>query len=557
MKTRHLLSLAALGGALLLTGCGTTGPLPTFGKAITPEWITADFDGVRGNEYIATSNLQDVVFNERGEVIGWYVKSYAGTPFIKRRADGSYDFSALQNQKGIVNMVGARKALAVQGEGLDPAQPAQTQPPTGLTTDVKANRQDAVFRYVQNGVTVTKTVTLHPRNFKVDVRTEVTGGPQRVNLLFPGLGKADNPRVQALARGGAQPAAVQGSGQLKVDNIQYAALQENPSQVAHALIIRPQGESASATPASGDTPTDAVNVTMTGGAQGLITASVPASSNLEVYGGRNELIHLYQSGYSDLPGLFKPNFFGQISLYIVKFMEWLYGLIGNWGLVLVVLTIVLRAAMWPLMQAQGRSTARMQAMQPRMRELQAKYKDRKDVDSQRAMQAEMAQLYRDYNFNPAGCFSSFVPFPILIALWSTIRNFEFDSGFLWLPDLAIPDPFYLLALVYLIVNIGQLYVMTRKSPEMFRQQAFIYIIFLYFALTFPAGVTIYIILSTLIGIVQQVIINKQVEKETANLGVQKVVPAAPATGKAAKPQKAVIVDKGNKTTKVIDVPRKD
>ncbi|WP_417323655.1 membrane protein insertase YidC [Deinococcus multiflagellatus] len=454
-------------------------------------------------------------------------------------------------------MVGTRKALAVQGGGLDPAQPAQTQPPTGLTTDVKANRQDAVFRYVQNGVTVTKTVTLHPRNFKVDVRTEVTGGPQRVNLLFPGLGKADNPRVQALARGGAQPAAVQGSGQLKVDNIQYAALQENPSQVAHALIIRPQGESASATPASGDTPTDAVNVTMTGGAQGLITASVPASSNLEVYGGRNELIHLYQSGYSDLPGLFKPNFFGQISLYIVKFMEWLYGLIGNWGLVLVVLTIVLRAAMWPLMQAQGRSTARMQAMQPRMRELQAKYKDRKDVDSQRAMQAEMAQLYRDYNFNPAGCFSSFVPFPILIALWSTIRNFEFDSGFLWLPDLAIPDPFYLLALVYLIVNIGQLYVMTRKSPEMFRQQAFIYIIFLYFALTFPAGVTIYIILSTLIGIVQQVIINKQVEKETANLGVQKVVPAAPTSSKATKPQKAVIADKGNKTTKVIDAPRKD
>ena len=290
-------------------------------------------------------------------------------------------------------------------------------------------------------------------------------------------------------------------------------------------------------------PDAAVNATLTGGAQSLISASVPASSNLEVYGGKNELIHLYQSGYTTLPGLFQPNFFGQISLYIVKLMEALYKVIGNWGLVLVVLTVLLRAIMWPLMQVQGRTTARMQVMQPKIKEIQEKYKDRKDADAQRAMQLEMAQLYRDYNFNPAGCFSTFIPFPVLIALWSTIRNFEFDSGFLWLPDLAIPDPFYLLALVYLVVNIGQLYVMTRKTPEMFRQQVFIYLIFLYFALTFPAGVTIYIILSTLIGIGQQILINKQVEKETATIG-QKVekAPTRPATK--------------SKASKTIDAPKK-
>ena len=369
MKTRHLLPIAALGGMLLLSGCGQTGPLPTFGKAITPEWIKADFDGQPGDEYIATSNLQDVVFNARGEVIGWYVKGYAGTPYIKKRADGTYDFSALTNQKGIVNMVAGRKALAVEDKatGLNPAQPAETSTPTGLTTDMAAHRQDAVFRYTQGGATVTKTVTLHPRNFKVDLKTEVTGGPERVNILFPGLGKADNPRVQAYAQGGAQPATVQGSGTLTVENIQYAALQENPSQVAHALMILPQGGTQ-------------VNATLTGGSQGLITASVPASSTLEIYGGKNELIHLYQSGYTDLPGLFKPNFFGQISLLIVKLMEQLYKLIGNWGLVLVVLTILLRAIMWPLMQAQGRTTARMQVMQPRIKEIQDKYKDKNGKD---------------------------------------------------------------------------------------------------------------------------------------------------------------------------------
>ncbi|GGM07940.1 membrane protein insertase YidC [Deinococcus aerophilus] len=543
MKPRLLLPLIAATGALLLTGCGQTGPLPTFGKAISPEWIRADYDGQPGDEYIATSNLQDVVFNARGEIIGWFIKSYAGTPYIKRNPDGSANVSGLKNQSSLVNMVGERKALALQGGGLDPAQPAQTTAPT-LSTDLPANRQEAVFKYVQNGVNVTKTVTLHPRNFKIDVRTDVNSGPERVDMLFPGLGKADNPRVQAYARGAEQPAAVQGAGTLVVNNALYAALQEKPSQIAHALIVRPQGDTT-------------LNATLTGGTQGLIAASVPAQSSVEVYGGKNELIHLYQSGYTELPGLFQPNIFGQISLYIVKLMEAIYKLVGNWGLVLVLLTVLLRLIMWPLMQAQGRTTARMQVMQPRIKEIQDKYKDRKDRDSQVAMQAEMQKLYKDYNFNPAGCLSTFLPFPVLIALWSTIRNFEFDSGFLWLPDLAIPDPFYILALFYLIVNIGQLYVMTRKNPAMFRQQAFIYLIFLYFALTFPAGVTIYIILSTMIGIVQQVIINRQVEAETATIGqrVEKASAARTVTAPANGGGKTVIA-KTAKPSKTLDAPKK-
>jgi YidC/Oxa1 family membrane protein insertase len=549
MKPRLLLPLIAATGALLLTGCGQTGPLPVFGKAITPDWIRADYDGQPGDEYIATSNLQDVVFNARGEVIGWFVKSYAGTPYIKRKADGSVDLSGLKAQGSLVNMVGDRKAFALTGGGLDPAQPAQTTEPR-LNTNLPANEQTAVFQYTQNGVAVTKTVTLHPRNFKIDLKTDVTGGPANVDMLFPGLGKADNPSVKAVPVGG-ELAAVQGSGTLTVKNIRYAALQEKPNQLAHALIIRPQE----------GTPVDA---TLTGGAQGLITASVPASSNLEIYGGKNELIHLYQSGYSELPGLFQPNIFGQISLVIVKIMESIYKVVGNWGLVLLLLTVLLRLIMWPLMQAQGRTTARMQVMQPKIKEIQDKYKDRKDRDSQIAMQAEMQRLYKEYNFNPAGCVSTFIPFPVLIALWSTIRNFEFDSGFLWLPDLAIPDPFYILALLYLIVNIGQLYVMTRKNPQMFRQQAFIYLIFLYFALTFPAGVTIYIIVSTLIGIVQQVIINKQVEAETATIGqrVQKTTVAASAGGTGGS--KTVIAKaapnmpgatKSRKPPKTLDAPK--
>ena len=92
------------------------------------------------------------------------------------------------------------------------------------------------------------------------------------------------------------------------------------------------------------------------------------------------------------------------------------------------------------------------------------------------------------------------------------------------------------ALLYVLANVAQLYVMTRKTPEMFKQQIFIYVIFLYFAFTFPAGVIIYSVLSTLIGIIQQVIINKQVERETQSLAttVEKITTTTPVKKKGGK-----------------------
>lgn len=511
--------------SLFLSGCSpqTVSPLPTFGKAIVPEWIQANFDNKVGDELIATSNLQDIVFDSKGEVIGWYIKPNAGTPFIHKKEDGSYDFSALQNGNGgIVNMVGNHPSFAVEIPSFNKENIVIEKPI--FSQDDALNTQTAIFSYTDGNITVKKIITLNQRNFKIDLKTSVTG-VDSAEIAFHGLGKDNNPHMQAVPVGSAQPISVTGMATATVNNAQYVALQEQPSQIAHALIVRPLDG-------------DAMNATLTG-SQGLFKVQVPAQSHLEVYGGKNELIHLYQSGYSTLPALFKPNFFGQISLWLVKLMEFMYRFIGDWGMVIVVLTVLLRLAMWPLMQAQGRSTAKMQLIQPKLQEIQERYKDRKDLESQNAMRLETMELYKQHNVNPAGCLSGFLPFPILIAMWSTIRNFEFDKGFLWLPDLAIPDPLYILALLYLVVNIGNLFVMTRKTPEMFKQQAMMYIFFLYFAFTFPAGVIIYSILSTLIGIVQQIIINKQVEKEAETSGV---VISTPTTTSVVKTKKTKVID---------------
>lgn len=558
MKKRLLLPL--LVAPLVLSGCATVGPLPEFGKTTQAEWIIADFDGVAGDEYIASSNLQDIVFNQRGEVIGWYVKNYAGSPFIKKTKDG-YDFTALKQERAIINMVGKEKAFVISAEGkLDPKSEAKTITPVIRAIDKTKYKQEVVFRYIQNGLEVTKTFNLNSNSFGLQLKTSIKPSeniknieetteesteetttenasddvgnadsnentepedttaesthevttvqstvPKTIQMSFSGLGKPQSPSVRAVTHDNDEPAGVSGSGKTIVENIRYAAMQEPPSQIAHALIVRPSKEHN-------------VTANLLGGSNSRIVLSLPSDSTLDIYGGKNELIHLYQTGYSKLPELFQPNFFGQISLFIVKIMEMLYSSLGNWGLVIIVLTLLLRVAMWPMMQAQAKTSARMQVMQPELKALQEKYKDRKDVDSQRKMQTEMQELYKKHDVNPAGCLSAFLPMPILIALWSTVRNFEFDSGFLWMPDLAIPDPFFILAVLYLIVNLAQLYLATRKTPELFKQQLFMYAFFVYFALTFPAGVSLYLVLSTFVGVIQQWFVNKQVEAETLKVG---------------------------------------
>ena len=477
------LGLAALGSA---------------SASVKPDWIeTQNFNGKPATVY--TSNLADVVFDSSGEIVGWYIKQAAGTRLIDDKG-GQPDFSKLTGEKGAVNLVRGGSALRVDIAGNTAAKTAKL---VQLVRDVAHNRMQAIFSYSQGAATVTKTVVLHPRQFNMQTEINVVGA-SGYTVAFDGLGKNVNPGIRNLAQGGQ---VVEGAVSSK--NVQYAALFDtlttgflglgSNSYTAHMLVVRP---------GSGNPAGNKLSSATVGGQQASLTLKAAGNTKLDIYGGKNELIHLYQEGYTKLPGLFTPNIFGQISLYLVKFMEYLYTFLKSWGLVIFVFTILLRLAIWPLMQTQGRTTAKMQMVQPMLKEAQTKYKN----DPQK-LQQETMRLYKDNNVNPAGCLSMFIPLPILAVLFSTFRNFEFDQGLWWLPDLSLPDPLYILAVVYVAANLLQLYISTRKSPQMFKQQSFIYIIYLYFALTFPAGVTLYWIISTLIGAGQQYLINKQVEAQ--------------------------------------------
>ncbi|BCP97355.1 membrane protein insertase YidC [Thermus thermophilus] len=225
---------------------------------------------------------------------------------------------------------------------------------------------------------------------------------------------------------------------------------------------------------------------------------------LRVYGGQNELVRFHVEGLLSFPGLFSPNLWGQLSLGLLWIMEAAYRFTGNWGLAILFLTLVVRLLLWPLMHQQFKSMAEIQRLQPLIQKINEKYKD----DPNKRAEATM-KLYQEHRVNPAaGCLPLLIQMPILFILWKVIANYEFGQGFLWIPDLALPDPYYILPVLYVASTFLSTWLSAHGNRDLIRQSLFMNLIFVFLVLQFPSGVTLYWVLSTLIGLVQQWLINK-------------------------------------------------
>ncbi|MEJ2289155.1 MAG: membrane protein insertase YidC [Deinococcales bacterium] len=218
----------------------------------------------------------------------------------------------------------------------------------------------------------------------------------------------------------------------------------------------------------------------------------------EYYTGRNELVRYYQEGYLGLPGLFRPNILGRLSLYIVELLVFIHKYVGSWGFSIIVLTLIFRALIWPLIATQTKSMFGMQKLQPKIKELQAKYKDDREKLTQETM-----KLYQEAGVNPAGgCLPILLQMPLFIILWRVFVNFEFNQGFLWLPDLGQSDPYYILPVLYVLVMLATSYFSARGNPQTLRQSMFINLIFVLVIINFPAGVLLYYVVSMLVQVFQ-------------------------------------------------------
>ena len=395
--------------------------------------------------------------------------------------------------------------MLVDGEYQEPVDPS------GDWQAITDTEIQGVFNFSLDGLNVTRTVVVsnisHTITTTLDVeRSEASGTAQSLQLAFPGLARTESPTVKL---GQAESFSANPISQ-PVEAASYISLQTNDRNSGFAIVMRP---AASETEALSAISLGQYRIAM----QSELEAAAGSSLSLAVdtYTGPNELVRFNQEGYADLPGLFRPNILGRLSLGLIWLLQWIHGFVGSWGLSIILLTLIFRALIWPLISTQTKSMFAMQKMQPKIQALQKKYKD----DREKLAQEQM-KLYKEEGVNPAGgCLPMLLQMPLFIILWRVFVNFEFNEGFLWLPDLGLSDPIYILPILYVGVMLLQSYFSTKGNPGMLRQQVFINLVFVFIIVNFPAGVILYFVVSMLVQVFQYWLLSRQ-QPATAGLATK-------------------------------------
>jgi len=245
-----------------------------------------------------------------------------------------------------------------------------------------------------------------------------------------------------------------------------------------------------------------------------------------------------------------------------KFLKWLlliiYKLVPNYGVAIILLTLLVKILFFPLTKKSSEATLRMQSVAPKIKELQEKYKD-----NRQKLNIEMAELYKKEGYNPlSGCLPMLLQIPIFFAMYNLFNNHfdlrgaEFISG--WIPDLSLPESTYnfpagfrlpilgwtaLRLLPFIYLGSQLLYGKITQTPDQkanSQMKMMLYvmpIVFFFILYNVPSGLLIYWIFSNLFTMVQQLAINKYLAPRRA---------AAAAEAAAAKSASTVNIPKKKK-----------
>lgn len=203
-----------------------------------------------------------------------------------------------------------------------------------------------------------------------------------------------------------------------------------------------------------------------------------------------------------------------ISIPLFKILEFIHSFVGNWGFSIIILTLIVRGVLFPLTKSQYTSMAKMRLLAPKMQELRERYGD----DRQKLGQETM-RLYKTEKVNPlGGCFPLLIQMPIFIALyWTLMESTELRHApfMLWIEDLSVHDPYFVTPILYGI----SMYFIQKMSPtpvtDPLQKKIFMAmpLVFTFMFCTFPAGLTVYWLVSNVFTIFQQVIIYRSLEKK--------------------------------------------
>jgi YidC/Oxa1 family membrane protein insertase len=231
------------------------------------------------------------------------------------------------------------------------------------------------------------------------------------------------------------------------------------------------------------------------------------------FGPKDETILKKYDGYH-LNETIDYGFFKIVARPLYYILTFIHSIVQNWGVAIIVLTLVINLVFLPL-QIKGYSSAqKMQIVQPKIKELQEKYKDDKQT-----LQKETMGLMAKHGVNPlSGCLPLLPQIPVFFGLNSTLSHtFDLRQApfFFWIHDLTIYDPYFVLPVLMAILMVGyqKLIPMPSMDPTQAKMMKILPLIFSIFMVFYPSGLALYVITNTIVSMIRQTFLLRHFKKK--------------------------------------------
>jgi len=238
----------------------------------------------------------------------------------------------------------------------------------------------------------------------------------------------------------------------------------------------------------------------------------------KAYIGPKDIDHFTELGH-ETKKIIRFGFFGWIAEILLRAIKTIHNSIPNWGICIIIMTLIIKILFFPLTYSSTKSMAKMQELQPKMKAVRAKYKKAKqDIAQRRKMNEEIMKLYKEHGVNPAGgCLPILIQLPIF---WGFFRmlvvSLEFrQSPFIfWIKDLSVKDPYYVTPILMGITQfINQKMTPTSADPTQQRMMLIMPVVMTIFFMNFSSGLVLYWLTNNVLQIAQQYIMNRLRQKQ--------------------------------------------
>ncbi|MBI4686079.1 MAG: membrane protein insertase YidC [Nitrospirae bacterium] len=373
-----------------------------------------------------------------------------------------------------------------------------------IKLDNNRNTGSIVFEYAGPEYSIKRTYTFYYDNYKVDLKDEVTGLPEYWITVGTDFGISsrvdDGTHIGPILLKEGERIEIDAKKLKEVKNYkeQLKWIAQEDKYFFAAIVPMTQVEEAKAWKIQDS------SVIAFKGKQGV--------NDFIVYAGPKEHERLKALNIG-LEHIIDFGFFSIISRPLFWLMKFFYKFFGNYGWVIILLTIITRIPFIPLINKSQKSMKKLQDIQPRMNEIREKHKK----DPQK-MQKEIMELYKKHKVNPmGGCLPMLLQIPVFFALYKILSvaiELRGAPFMFWIHDLSAKDPYYILPIVMgITMVIQQKMTPSAADPKQQKIMMFMPVIFTFMFLNFASGLVLYWLVNNILSIGQQFYVNKKAAKQ--------------------------------------------